>query len=52
MNETGDVADALRESEARFRALTNATIDVVYRMSADWTEMRTMSLPLPGAQTP
>lgn len=40
MNETGDAADALRESEARFRALTNATFDVVYRMSADWTEMQ------------
>jgi PAS domain S-box-containing protein len=30
----------LRESEERFRALTNATSDVVYRMSADWKEMR------------
>jgi two-component sensor histidine kinase len=30
----------LRESEARFRALTNATSDVVYRMSPDWREMR------------
>ena len=30
----------LRESEERFRALTTATSDVVYRMSADWTEMR------------
>ncbi len=29
----------LRESEERFRALTNATSEVVYRMSADWTEM-------------
>ena len=32
----------LRESEERFRALTNATSDVVYRMSPDWTEMRQM----------
>jgi PAS domain S-box-containing protein len=30
----------LRESEERFRALTNATSEVVYRMSADWTELR------------
>jgi len=30
----------LRESEARFRALTTATSDVVYRMSPDWREMR------------
>lgn len=32
--------EALRESEARFRALTNATADVVYRMSPDWSQMR------------
>ncbi|MGO9171491.1 MAG: PAS domain S-box protein, partial [Rhodomicrobium sp.] len=32
--------DALRESEARLRAFMSATSDVVYRMSADWTEMR------------
>jgi PAS domain S-box-containing protein len=31
---------ALRESEARFRAFVNASTDVVYRMSADWLEMR------------
>jgi signal transduction histidine kinase len=31
---------ALRESEARFRALTTATADVVYRMNPDWTEVR------------
>lgn len=31
---------ALRESERRFRALTNATADVVYRMSPDWMQMR------------
>jgi PAS domain S-box-containing protein len=30
----------LRESEERFRALTTATSDSVYRMSADWKEMR------------
>ncbi len=32
----------LRESEERFRALTNATSDVVYRVSADWKEMRAL----------
>ena len=32
-------AEALRESEQRLRALTIATNDVIYRMSADWTEM-------------
>ena len=31
---------ALRESEGRFRALVNASSDVVYQMNADWTEMR------------
>ena len=30
----------LRESEERFRALVTATSDVIYRMSADWQEMR------------
>ena len=30
----------LRESEQRFRALTTASSDIVYRMSADWREMR------------
>jgi PAS domain S-box-containing protein len=30
----------LSESEQRFRALTTATSDVVYRMSSDWREMR------------
>src|SRR4051812_41223634 len=30
----------LRDSEERFRALTTATSDIVFRMSADWKEMR------------
>jgi PAS domain S-box-containing protein len=30
----------LRDSEQRFRALVNATSDVIYRMSPGWTEMR------------
>ncbi|MBE7183096.1 MAG: PAS domain-containing protein [Methylobacterium mesophilicum] len=33
---------ALRRSEERFRAITNATADVIYRMNADWTEMQAM----------
>lgn len=33
---------ALKDSEGRFRALVNATNNVVYRMSADWREMRTL----------
>ena len=31
--------EALRRSEARFRALVTATSDAVYRMSPDWSEM-------------
>ena len=31
---------SLRESEKRFRALSSATADVIYRMSPDWTQMR------------
>jgi signal transduction histidine kinase len=33
-------AAAIRESEERFRALTHASADVIYRMSPDWTELR------------
>lgn len=29
----------LRESERRFRALTTASSDIIYRVSPDWTEM-------------
>jgi PAS domain-containing protein len=32
--------EALRRSEERFRAFVSASSDVVYRMSADWSEMR------------
>lgn len=38
--ERSQVERSIRESEARFRAFINATSDVVYRMSPDWTEMR------------
>jgi len=30
---------AVRESEKRFRALTNATAEVIYRMNPDWTQL-------------
>jgi signal transduction histidine kinase/CheY-like chemotaxis protein len=33
-------AEALRQSEERFRALVNASAYVIYRMSPDWSEMR------------
>lgn len=32
-------AEALAESEQRIRALANATNDVIFKMSPDWTEM-------------
>ncbi len=34
-----DTDQALRDSEARFRAFTRATTDVIYRMSPDWSEV-------------
>jgi len=43
---TSDVTDQVRstaamaESESRYRALANATADVVYRMSPDWSQLR------------
>jgi PAS domain S-box-containing protein len=36
----GEAMESLRESEERYRAFVTATSDVVYRMSADWSEMR------------
>lgn len=33
---------ALRESERRFRALTSATSDAIYRVNASWSEMRSL----------
>ena len=38
-----DGAAALREGEARFRALVQASSDVLYRMGPDWAEMRQLS---------
>jgi len=38
--ERARVTRSLEESEKRFRALVNASSDVVYRMSPDWSEMR------------
>ena len=32
--------ESIRASEERFRALVSASSDVIYQMSADWTEMR------------
>lgn len=37
--ERNQTMDALRHSEERLRALTTATSEVIYRMSADWKEM-------------
>ncbi len=43
---TSDVTDQVRstaamaESESRYRALANATADVLYRMSPDWSQLR------------
>jgi PAS domain S-box-containing protein len=34
--------EALRESEEKFRTFVSATSDVVYKMSADWCEMRSL----------
>jgi CheY-like chemotaxis protein len=47
-------AGAIRESEARLRALVNATSQMTYRLSPDWTEMRELdgSNILADSQTP
>ena len=37
------VESAYHESEQRYRALTTATADVMYRMSPDWAEMRQLT---------
>jgi two-component sensor histidine kinase/CheY-like chemotaxis protein len=38
----GEVMQTLRESEERYRAFVNATSDIVYHMSPDWSEMRSL----------
>ena len=46
LHTTSDVTDQVRsaaamaESESRYRALANATADVLYRMSPDWSQLR------------
>ena len=40
ITERRQAEELLRRSEERFRALVNASSDVVYRMSPDWGEMR------------
>jgi PAS domain S-box-containing protein len=40
ISERKQAEELLRRSEERFRALVNASSDVVYRMSPHWTEMR------------
>ena len=40
ISERKEAEALLRRSEGRFRALVNASSDVVYRMSPDWSEMR------------
>ncbi|RIA47625.1 CheR family methyltransferase [Dichotomicrobium thermohalophilum] len=35
--------EIMRKSEERFRALTEASSDVIYQMSPDWSEMRQLS---------
>nr|WP_245550136.1 ATP-binding protein [Halopiger xanaduensis] len=39
ITERKEAEEALQRSEERFRALVNASSDVVYRMSPDWSEM-------------
>lgn len=43
ISEQKHTEEALRTSEERFRALTTATSDVIYNMSADWAVMRNLS---------
>lgn len=50
--ETSRAHDALRHSEARLRALVEASSEVLYRMSPDWREVREVYSPgsLAGAE--
>jgi PAS domain S-box-containing protein len=40
ISERRQAEDLLRRSEERFRALVNASSEMVYRMDSDWSEMR------------
>ncbi|WP_247001055.1 ATP-binding protein [Halosolutus gelatinilyticus] len=40
ITERKEAEEALQESKERFRALVNASSDVVYRMNQDWSEMQ------------
>jgi PAS domain-containing protein len=42
LDDLRSTSGALRSSEERFRALVTATSDMLYRMSPDWTQMRTL----------
>jgi PAS domain S-box-containing protein len=42
INQRKKAEDALRETDQHLRALMKATSDVVYRMSPDWKQMRTL----------
>ena len=46
LEELSEALKALSESEDRLRALVTASSDAVYRMSADWSEMRQMKCTL------
>lgn len=52
--ERSRIETALRESEGRFRALTLASSDVVYRMAPDLSEMRYLGghQLIPGTEPP
>jgi PAS domain S-box-containing protein len=44
ISERKQAEELLRTSEERFRALVNASSDMIYRMSPDWSEMRELDV--------